>query len=81
MYTAGLPSFTLKQCKLFSFSCELRYVVLVLEAFDGPWSDMPLVPDVVPTPLKKENRPFAGSEKASSFQTGVTGVENNIKMV
>ena len=39
----------------------MRDVVLVLEAFDGPWSDRPLVPDrsdVVPAPPKKEKPSF-----------------------
>ena len=62
LYTAGLPSLTLKHVLFcFCFSRELRYVVLVLEAFDGPWSNRPLVPDrsdVVPTPPKKEKPSF-----------------------
>ena len=56
----------------------LRYVVLVLEAFDGPRSDRPLVPDR--SDVEKERKTVV-SETASSFQTGVAGVENNIKMV
>ena len=50
-----------KKKKKIVFPSELHYVVLVLEAFDGPWSDRPLVPDrsdVVPTPPKKEKPSF-----------------------